>query len=162
MSHATRRPVRPVSALIGTFVAVAVTAGLAGPASAATSTSLAEKRTAVIKLTNKERAAKGCAPLKASNRLTTAAQRHANDMAAKDYFSHNSLDGRQWWQRIEALGYKNPAGENIAYGFDTASSVVKGWMNSPGHKRNILDCKFNKIGIGFTADGKYWVQDFGY
>ena len=162
MKRATIRPVRTVSALIGTFAAVAVTAGLAAPAAAATAPSLAEKRTAVIKLTNKERAAKGCDPVKVSERLTTAAQRHATDMAAKDYFSHTSLDGRLWWQRIEAVGYKNPAGENIASGFDTAAAVVKGWMDSPGHKRNILDCRFNKIGIGFSADGQYWVQDFGY
>jgi uncharacterized protein YkwD len=143
-------------------LAAAALLSAAAPAEAAGSPSQAELRASVVKLTNKARVAKGCKPLKRSPKLHKAAQRHAEDMAAKDYFSHTSLDGRQWFERIRAVGYKNPAGENIAYGFDTASSVVKGWMNSPGHKRNILDCKFKTIGIGFTADGDYWVQDFGY
>ena len=160
--YAAIRPVRHLSSLLTITAALAVSAGLAAPAAAASTPSLDEARTAVIKLTNDKRAAKGCAPLKASDRLTTAAQRHAKDMAAKNYFSHTSLDGRQWDQRIRAAGYAKPAGENIAHGFTAPAEVVQGWMNSPGHKRNILDCKFNKIGIGYTAAGDYWVQDFGY
>jgi uncharacterized protein YkwD len=137
--------------------------GLARPADAVTiSTSLLDTRTAVVHLTNLKRAVKGCKPLKVSTRLTTAAQRHANDMSRKDYFSHTSADGTKWYERIEDAGWTRPGGENIAMGFTSATSVLKGWMASPGHKRNILDCHFHYIGVGYASSGKYWVQDFGY
>lgn len=133
--------------------------GLAEPAAAV---SLLDARSGVVKLTNVKRAVKGCKALKVSKRLTTSAQRHANDMSKKDYFSHTSADGTTWDQRIERAGWKRPAGENIAVGFPSAVGVLKGWMDSPGHKRNILDCNFKYIGVGYAADGGYWVQDFGY
>lgn len=139
---------------------------LIGPAESATAATHApttvELRASVVALTNVARLTKGCKPLKTSTRLTKAAQGHAKDMAAKDYFDHTSANGRTWDQRIRAAGWTRPAGENIAYGFDTPAAVLEGWMASPGHKRNILDCKFNYIGIGYTAEGDYWVQDFGY
>ena len=160
MPHAATRPVRPVSSLVAA-TAVAVGVGLLAPA-AASAVSVADARSAVVKLTNKARVAKGCDPLKVSTRLTTAAQKHAADMAAKDYFSHTSIDGRTWVKRIKNAGWTKPAGENIAYGYDTAAEVHKGWMASPGHKRNILDCSFNYIGVGYSVSGDYWVQDFGY
>ncbi len=59
-------------------------------------------------------------------------------------------------------GYKDPAGENIARGFSAANSVVRAWLNSPSHRKNIMNCQFRTIGIGFNGDGDYWVQDFGY
>lgn len=144
------------------IAAIAGTAMLGTAESASASTSRAELRSAIVKATNHARAAKGCKPLKSSKRLTKAAQGHASDMAAKNYFSHTSINGRQWWQRIERAGWSEPGGENIAYGFSTTKGVVKAWMNSPGHRRNILDCSFKYIGVGFNGDGDYWVQDFGY
>jgi uncharacterized protein YkwD len=143
-------------------LAAAALLSAAAPAEAAGSPSQAELRASVVKLTNKARVAKGCKPLKRSPKLHKAAQRHARDMSAKDYFSHTSANGRAWHTRIRAAGYTKPGGENIAYGFRTPAGVMKGWMNSPGHRRNILDCNFKRIGIGYTADGRYWVQDFGY
>ena len=157
--HNRARAGRLAAGLFATALAGGTLLGTAAPAEAA---SRAEFRSAVVKLTNEIRADKGCKPLRTSERLTKAAQRHANDMAAKNYFSHTSRNGTQWYQRIRAAGYPDAAGENIAYGFSTARGVVKGWMNSPGHRRNILDCSFKAIGVGYNGDGKYFVQDFGY
>ena len=100
-----------------------------------------------------------------------AAQLHAEDMAAKNYFEHVSLDGRTFVDRINNTAYDgSPAGENIAMGFQSAADVVQGWLNSPGHCVNLMDPDFDDVGLGFTSlqDPKYstattfWVQDFGY
>jgi uncharacterized protein YkwD len=155
------RATRLATGLSATALVGASLFGSASPA-AASGPSRAELRAAVVKLTNQMRADKGCKPLRTSERLTKAAQRHANDMAAKNYFSHTSLNGTQWYERIRAAGYHDAAGENIAYGFATPRGVVKAWMKSPGHRRNILDCSFKAIGVGYNGDGKYWVQDFGF
>ena len=166
MTHALAQtqPKSTAKRITAVLAAAAITSGAllgaASPADAASST--VELRNAVVKLTNSARATKGCKPLKQNSRLTNAAQGHANDMAAKNYFSHTSANGRSWDQRIKKAGWKKPGGENIAYGFDAAGAVVNAWLNSPGHKRNIMDCQFKYIGIGFNADGDYTVQDFGY
>ncbi len=83
-------------------------------------------------------------------------------MSEHDYFSHTSRSGRTWDSRITKAGWKYPGGENIARGFSSPAGVVKAWLKSPGHKRNIMDCNFRYIGIGYDSDGDYWVQDFGY
>ena len=81
-------------------------------------------------------------------------------MSAKNYFSHTSLDGSSMRDRIERQGYGwSSIGENIAAGYRTAESVVTGWMNSPGHRANILNCRFTEIGVGFHNN--YWTQNFG-
>ncbi|MGQ0466187.1 MAG: CAP domain-containing protein [Sporichthyaceae bacterium] len=147
-------------AAVGMAAAMAVQVQVAGPADAATS--ITTIRAKVDTLTDAARKAKGCAPLTLDSKLSLAAQRHANDMSAKNYFSHTSKDGTTWIQRIKRAGYTKPAGENIARGYTSSASVLKAWMNSPGHRRNILDCKFKKIGVGYNAKGHYWVQDFGY
>jgi uncharacterized protein YkwD len=115
----------------------------------------------VASLTNAERAKAGCAALRVDARLATSAQGHAADMATNDYFSHVSLDGRTFDQRIRAAGYPSPGGENIAKGYPTASAVMTGWMNSAGHRANILNCSFTALGVGYDARGNYWVQNFG-
>ncbi len=113
----------------------------------------------VLDLVNSERAKVGCSPVQAQAQLTAAAQKHSEDMAAQHYFSHNSLDGRSPWDRIRAEGYTySQAGENIATGYSTAAAVMNGWMNSSGHRENILNCNFTEIGIGY--DQRYWTQDF--
>ena len=99
--------------------------------------------------------------------LERAAQGHAADMASKNYFSHTSLDGRTFSQRITAAGYAwRTAGENIAAGYATPEAVVQGWLQSPGHCANIMNPAFKEIGVGYSygaasSYGHYWVQDFG-
>ena len=86
-------------------------------------------------------------------------------MAAQNYFSHTSLDGRSPWQRMEAQGYTAGSGENIAAGYSTPASVMTAWMNSSGHRANILNCSSKAIGVGIGKGGSYgtyWTQDFGY
>jgi uncharacterized protein YkwD len=83
-------------------------------------------------------------------------------MANQNYFSHTSKDGRTFDQRIKAAGYPRPGGENIAKGQRTAESVMKAWMDSPGHRRNIENCDFKAIGVGLDTRGFVWTQNFGF
>lgn len=118
-------------------------------------------RAEVTAATNKARAGH-CKPLTANSKLTRSAQRHAADMARRNYFAHDTKGGRSWDERIEAAGYHGDTiGENIAVGQNGPREVVNAWMASPGHKRNILDCSFHYVGIGYQSDGRYWVSDFG-
>ncbi|OLV16825.1 CAP domain-containing protein [Deinococcus marmoris] len=104
-------------------------------------------------------------PLNSEARLGAAAQAHAADMAALNYFSHTSQDGRTLKNRIDAAGYGWRAiAENIAAGQASAQEVVTGWLNSEGHCRNLMNAEYRELGIGLArnAGGKlYWVQDFG-
>jgi uncharacterized protein YkwD len=114
---------------------------------------------------NAERAKVGCGALRESSALDAAASGHSKDMATQDYFSHVSLDGRTFDQRIRAAGYSGRTlGENIAAGQRTASAVMASWMSSSGHRANILNCAFKQIGVGVASGGSYgiyWTQDFG-
>lgn len=103
--------------------------------------------------------------------LAQAAQGHAKDMADKNYFDHDSLDGRSFSDRIEATSYRGYAGgENIASGFQSAQDTLTGWLQSPGHCVNLMDRDFDHMGLGYAAHNEagystpttYWVQDFGY
>jgi uncharacterized protein YkwD len=134
----------------------------ARPSPSADATTEAED--AVIRLTNEERAAAGCSPLRADSRLRTAARRHSMDMGAHDYFSHTSRNGDTFADRIEAAGYPDPGAENIARGYPTAAAVMKGWMNSEGHRANILNCGLGAVGVGvyLGPGGPWWTQDFGW
>jgi uncharacterized protein YkwD len=115
----------------------------------------------VVRLTNVERAKAGCGALKHDSRLRAAALGHSKDMSANNYFDHDSQDGRDFADRIRAAGFSfTAAGENIAMGYPTAAAVVNGWMNSPGHRQNILNCSYTHIGVGHAASGSYWTQDF--
>lgn len=107
------------------------------------------------------RAQAGVPALSLNPKLTAAAQGHADDMAAKGYLSHTSQDGRTFVQRIQAAGYTNftTLGENIARGQQTWHAAITNWMNSPGHRANMLSASFKDIGLG--NKGRYWVQDFG-
>ena len=119
----------------------------------------------VIKLTNAERTKSGCKGLKSNAQLKSAAQKHSADMAKQDYFSHTGKDGRSPFERMGDAGYAfSAAAENIAAGQRTPADVVKGWMNSPGHKANIVNCTYTEIGVGYAKGGSYgtyWTQDFG-
>ncbi|MEU3510948.1 CAP domain-containing protein, partial [Streptomyces longwoodensis] len=118
----------------------------------------------VLALVNQERKTAGCAPLTSSDRLRDAAQTHSDDMAARDFFDHVNPDGADPGRRITAAGYRwSTYGENIAKGQQTARSVMTSWMNSPGHRANILNCAFKNLGVGVHRGdgGPYWTQDFG-
>lgn len=118
----------------------------------------------VTALTNEERREAGCGEVTTDERLRTAARAHSEDMAAHDYFDHTGRDGRSPFDRMRDAGYPDPAGENIALGYRTPADVVAGWMDSDGHRRNILTCSHRAIGVGLAYDGAgrpYWTQDFG-
>ncbi|MGW5471099.1 CAP domain-containing protein [Streptomyces chartreusis] len=119
----------------------------------------------VVELTNRERARAGLRPLAADPTLTVAAQSYSADMAARAFYSHTSPEGTQPWDRAAAAGSRMRAiGENIACGQRSPAEVVEGWMNSPGHRANILKRDFTHIDIGFAGGGPagtYWTQLFG-
>lgn len=121
--------------------------------------------TEVVRLTNVERAKVGCAPLTVHPALTAAAQGHSQDMATNNYFSHTSQSGATLAQRVQAAGYAwSYVAENIAAGSATPAQTVQMWMNSDGHRRNILQCSTTQIGVGYARGGSYghyWTQDFG-
>ncbi len=116
----------------------------------------------VVALVNAARADAGCGALRVDGRIVAAAQAHSDDMAANDYFSHDSLDGRSFADRVRAAGYPSPGGENIAQGQRSAQAVHDAWMNSSGHRANILNCGFTTIGVGLHQGSWTWTQDFGY
>lgn len=123
----------------------------------------------VLTLTNAERKKAGCGALRTNSALAKAAEAHASDMVNKHYFAHDSQDGRSPFDRMKAAGFKGGAmAENIAVGYTSPAAVVKGWMNSPGHRANILNCSYTMLGVGYDSGqvkpewGKgSWVQDFG-
>jgi uncharacterized protein YkwD len=116
----------------------------------------------LLTATNQSRAANGCSPVQIEEHLTESAQQHTDDMAIHDYFSHTSPDGRTFDRRIHESGYPgDDLGENIASGYGSAGEVQAAWMDSPGHRRNILDCSFRNVGIGYDQQGGYWTVDFG-
>jgi uncharacterized protein YkwD len=120
----------------------------------------------VIQLVNQERVIEGLPPLHYSDRLYDSARNHSLDMAAAHYCSHDSRNGRKFFERIFASGYPiSRCGENIAHGFSSPEEVFEGWMNSPGHRVNIMSAEFTEIGVGYACDDstrrEYWTQDFG-
>ncbi|MGW6981908.1 CAP domain-containing protein [Streptomyces sp. NPDC054932] len=117
---------------------------------------------AVLALVNQERAAAGCSAVSLNAKLTKAAQDHSADMASHSNMSHTGSDGSDPGARITRAGYAwSTYGENVAYGYSTPEKVMEGWMNSQGHRENILNCSFKEIGIGLAQPGNYWTQDFG-
>ncbi|AFZ34162.1 SCP-like extracellular [Stanieria cyanosphaera PCC 7437] len=125
----------------------------------------------VLELTNAERTKAGLKPLKLNSKLVNAAQNHSKNMAEDDFFSHTGEDGSSVSDRVQDAGYQySRVGENIAAGQKTAEQVVQGWMNSPGHRANILNSNFTEIGIGYeylendtgsVNYNYYWTQVFG-
>lgn len=119
----------------------------------------------VVVLTNAERARHGLPALNIDARLTRAAQTHTEDMVRRAFFDHCNPDGEQVWDRARAAGYAyRKVAENIAAGQRGAAEVVRGWMDSPGHRANILDGEVSQIGVGYAEGGGYgtcWTQVFG-
>lgn len=165
---------------------VAVAAVAATPASAATVCASADGPTAqtstvalansALCLVNQERSSRGLKPLKSNRRLAKAAGGHARDMVIRGYFSHDSANGATFVDRIRKAGYVPgralpSLGEDLAWGSGTLGTpreIVTGWMNSPGHRANILDPRFREAGMGVAIgdpgageDGVLYALDFG-
>ncbi|WDZ87420.1 CAP domain-containing protein [Micromonospora cathayae] len=117
----------------------------------------------VVALVNAERAKAGCGALSVDAKLTTAAQRHSEDQAAHKKMSHTGSDGSDAGDRLDRVGYDwRGYGENVAWNQQTPAAVMAAWMNSAGHRANILNCAFTEIGVGVArSNGPYWTQVFG-
>ncbi len=120
----------------------------------------------VIRLTNVERGKAGCGSVKLNTKLRTAMRLHVQELGTHGnlYISHVSDDGRSFVDRAKAQGYDSPGGENVARGQRDAADVMNSWMNSEGHRANILNCSFKAIGVGAVkgVDGTIvWGQIFG-
>ncbi|MFD9792457.1 CAP domain-containing protein [Streptomyces sp. NPDC059070] len=118
----------------------------------------------VVSLVNQQRAQAGCSPLKADASLAALATAFSDDMAARGFFDHTDPDGKSPWDRAAKAGIGNLGGENIARGQADAKAVMEAWMNSPGHRANILNCDYKTLGVGvhFGEGGPWWTQDFGF
>ncbi|MFK4108864.1 CAP domain-containing protein [Streptomyces sp. NPDC002176] len=118
----------------------------------------------VLRLVNVERAKVGCTPVAANSALTGLAEAFSSDMAARAFFDHTDPDGATPWDRAAKAGITGLGGENIARGQSDAAAVMEAWMNSPGHRANILNCDFKTLGVGvhLAPGGPWWTQDFGY
>lgn len=167
-------PCTPVVAVLVAVVAVvaAVIPSRAEAISCANTTqepsSIGQAQTATLCLLNVERRRHHLAPLRRQSRLQRAAARYSHAMVAETFFAHVGPDGSTVQTRLAAAGYGGwwTIGENIAWGAGTLSSpaqIVDSWMNSPGHRANILNGSFTHLGIGAvqTSSGRwYGVQDF--
>ncbi len=128
---------------------------------------LSDFESEVIDLVNAERAEEGCPALTAHPTLRQVAYAHSQDMAVRDFFSHVNPDGEELDDRVNETDYDwMGLAENIAAGYETPERVVEGWMNSPGHRANILNCTYLDIGVGYyyaanSTYEHYWTQVFG-
>jgi uncharacterized protein YkwD len=115
----------------------------------------------VLALVNIQRASAGCGALSGDAALTSVARAHSADMRDRGFFSHTNPDGLDPFARAAAAGLDARA-ENIAYGQPDPASVMDSWMNSPGHRANILDCSLTRLGVGMAegAGGPWWTQLF--
>jgi uncharacterized protein YkwD len=118
----------------------------------------------VLRLVNVERQKAGCGDLDRESRLEAAAQKHSELQAEKNSMSHQLPGEASMGDRVTAEGYRwRSVAENVAAGYPTAAAVMTGWMNSPGHKANILNCGYEEIGVGLAKSSSgtpYWTQNF--
>ncbi|MGM8363881.1 CAP domain-containing protein [Virgibacillus sp. W0181] len=115
----------------------------------------------VVELTNNERTQQGLAPLKIDAELSRVAREKSRDMSVNGYFAHNSPTYGSPFDMMKSYGISyRTAGENIAKGQRTPQEVVNGWMNSSGHRANILNGDFTHIGVGYVKQGNHWTQQF--
>ena len=118
----------------------------------------------MLDLVNEERAKVGCSPVRADTALAGLAGNYSADMAARGFFDHTDPNGLTPWNRAERAGVKGLGGENIARGQVDAASVMTSWMNSDGHRANILNCDFKTLGVGVHMGdgGPWWTQELGF
>ncbi|MEU2986528.1 CAP domain-containing protein [Micromonospora aurantiaca] len=129
---------------------------------ATATTGLSAELQKVVTIVNQERAKAGCKALTVNAKLNLAAQRHSQDQADHQKMDHTGSDGSQPWDRVKAAGYSyRMVGENVAWNYQTPAAVMEGWMNSEGHRKNILNCSYTQIGVGVArSNGPYWTQVF--
>ncbi len=126
-----------------------------------TTSALSAYEQKVVELTNQERAKNGLAPLQIDTELSKVAREKSLDMANKGYFSHTSPTYGSPFDMMKQFGISyRAAGENIAMGQRSPEEVVQAWMNSEGHRKNILSANFTHIGVGHSQQGNYWTQMF--
>ncbi|GAB3042673.1 CAP domain-containing protein [Virgibacillus ainsalahensis] len=115
----------------------------------------------VVELTNEERAKQGLSPLQIDTELSEVAREKSRDMAGSNYFAHNSPNYGSPFDMMQSFGIDyRTAGENIAKGQRTPAEVVDAWMNSEGHRANILNGDYTHIGVGYVEQGNHWTQQF--
>ncbi|MGY5075474.1 CAP domain-containing protein [Streptomyces sp. G7(2002)] len=118
----------------------------------------------VVELVNAQRAQHGCGPLTVDPRIQKAAQAHSDDMAARNYYEHNTPEGVDPGTRMTKAGFPwSSWAENIFKSPKDPATAVDGWMKSPGHRDNILNCSYKSTGVGvnLSGNGPWWTQDFG-
>ncbi len=165
---ATLKGMRKVLAALTVLAAALVVAPAPAPASAPGEADRvargADVKARVIALTNDRREARGCNPLRSKPALMRAAQKHTTKMRNRGMLDHQLPGEPDLGRRVGNEGYRwSLVAENIAYGYGSPRAVVRGWMASAGHRRNILNCRLRHIGIGIAADdgGRlYWTQVF--
>ena len=160
---AAAKPAAKTAAPVATTAAPATTA--AKPAATTpVSANIGAYEQQVVDLVNKERAAAGLPALKVNTKLAGVAEKKAEDLRDKNYFAHQSPTYGSPFDMMKQFGISyTSAGENIAKGQKTPADVMNGWMNSPGHKANILNSSYTEIGVGYVTDSNgttYWVQHF--
>ena len=162
-----RRLRRAVSAALPLALVLALHIAPAAPAATACAAAdaspdevgIEQLEQTVLCLVNRERTSRGMSRLRSNDRLASAARKHSRDMESRKFFSHDSPGGRSVLDRVKRAGYRGGSrglfvGENIAWGsgsYATPEEIVEGWMNSPGHRANILRREFNEIGVGVAA-----------
>ncbi len=123
--------------------------------------SVSEFERRVVELVNVERAKEGLSALTLNEELSDVAREKSSDMQRNGYFSHTSPTYGSPFDMLRRFGISyNTAGENIAMGYSSPEAVVNGWMNSAGHRANILNSSFSDIGVGYISNGNYWTQLF--
>jgi uncharacterized protein YkwD len=137
------------------------------PPEGSESTSTQEQQ--VLQYTNAVRKEFGCGPVSLDSSLVESSGGHADDMVDRHFFSHTNPDGESPFDRMAEAGFRGgAAAENIAAGYATAGDVMRAWMRSEGHRANILNCDYNRLGVGYDSGRikqEYgpgsWVQNFG-
>lgn len=125
------------------------------------SSELSQFEQEVVELTNQERAKQGLSPLKIDTELSKVAREKSSDMASNGYFAHNSPSYGSPFDMMKQFGISySTAGENIAKGQRTPEEVVNAWMNSEGHRANIMNANFTHIGVGYVEQDNHWTQQF--
>ena len=151
---------RRVLGLLPLALVLALTAAPSAPAATACAAADSSPHDATVDqlehtilcLVNRERTSRGLSRLRSNEKLARAARRHSRDMSSRNFFSHDSPGGADLMDRARRAGYRGwTVGENIAWGsgsYSTPDEIMQGWMNSPGHRANILRRQFDSIGVG--------------
>lgn len=152
--HKAYWPYLPMALIVGLGVVVNIFWGTVQQSVLSYATNMSAS--GLLQNTNQERVGSGLKSLTLNAKLNQAAQAKANDMAARNYWSHNTPEGNPPWVFISNAGYTyQSAGENLAYGFDSSSEAVAGWMASPGHKANIMNTGYKDVGFGIANASDY-------